>query len=89
MNIRNYTSKFPVTSIANYDPKHYPPKPLNAPQRSKGRDPTGKGFFEWDYTKSVGPIKVGKHLNDSQKFWKPQESFPSKNSRSVALPNIQ
>ena len=81
VNMKNYTSQYPVTSIANYAPRL-----SNEPHQSTG---SRKGYFEWNYNRSVGPIKTGKHLNDSQKFWKPEESFPIKPNRNNAtLPSI-
>uniref|UniRef100_H2YFJ1 Uncharacterized protein n=1 Tax=Ciona savignyi TaxID=51511 RepID=H2YFJ1_CIOSA len=68
---------FPITSIKQYSNDYKP------------SGESGADKYEWNYSKTVGPVKMSKHLNDSQKFWKPRESLKAqKSSRRVVLPKI-
>ncbi|XP_076807180.1 uncharacterized protein LOC143450499 [Clavelina lepadiformis] len=74
------TGVYPVTTLS----KQTHSLDLNNGKRA----PPGGRYFEWDYSKSVRPVKVGKQLNENQKFWRPQESVP-KPSKNVVLPSIK
>lgn len=47
-----------------------------------------KNPFEWNHKKSLGPLKLDKHLNDSQMFWRQGDSVSVNKITRVALPEI-
>merc|ERR1712136_554412 len=47
-----------------------------------------KGPYEWNHRKILGPIKLEKHLNDAQTFWRQGDSLSVNKVTRVALPAI-
>nr|XP_039250975.1 uncharacterized protein LOC120328524 isoform X1 [Styela clava] len=45
-------------------------------------------YYEWDYTKPLGPVAEGRYFAEGKRFWKPKESVVMKHMQKVVLPKI-
>ena len=44
--------------------------------------------YEWNHQKSLGPVKLEKHLNDAQTFWRQSDSVSFNKVTRAVLPGI-
>ena len=88
-------------SEANFSSSNGSNKPLQSipANRTGGYIKTGGGDassshlskkspYEWNHRKILGPIKLEKHLNDAQTFWRQGDSLSVNKVTRVALPAI-
>lgn len=44
--------------------------------------------FEWDYSKTLAPVTIDRHLSENQRFWRPSESIVARHHQKIVLPRI-
>lgn len=82
-----YTEAFPSSQnlLRNHEYVHR----LKAANGQQSKNVKSKiKYYEWDYTKPLGPTPQSKSIGENQRFWKPIESVVSRRFEKVILPKI-